>query len=371
MIKKDNRKTANNNKRQADFVADLQNLVIKNNHQVKIYATKTAVVFSHKIMPIDIEDIQVLSLFTNSSNFEVTPEYTTKYYKDNINRLGAKVKQYTEDFISIFGQSLHDYMESLKYTYLDLDTLTITDYNFKTFEATIYCKNLKEDADTTTIDIKPYLLAYIDNDNYDFTNYFEIEKAILRLAGKLHVIRDFLLESGNSDFRTEVVGDLDETIVTQYATTPDFGDLEDTSSYVSHDNTTVFSNTTYATYVEIESEIQDAFDYTEDYCQSMLDYYEDLRDELSQFVCESPDDSEEHQMLFEWTGEYFEIEMDGEDFYYQPFGEDDTFAINALPVNFEITLKGDKGTILTLDRSDFKVGHTLYSVLQAKKEHLS
>lgn len=347
MVKKDNRKTTNNNKRQAQFIRDLQALANKNNHsKIKIYATKTAVVFEHLEAPISIEDNQVLSLFTNQSRFEVTPEYIVKYYGKSLTLLGQKAQQYTDGFKDILDEALYNYVRELNYTYLDLDSLTINNLNFKTYEATIYCANNYGIADEYNFNFKPYFEAYVDNNNEDFTDFFVNEKCIKELFSAVSAEDSYSVIGLNSIFSIKIVSDLDKTKIIKEVNYPDFSSF-DKVSIVDYTGVEEIKETVVnKPFNEVINDFRNTFSDFYYLYEPMLEYYDTLKADLIDLV--SIPDNKYLEYLKEKTGEEFEVTFLSKEEVknHNVFGEDGSFGIDLLPNNFNFALKSKSHNII-------------------------
>ena len=336
MVKKDNRKTANNNNRQAQFIRDLQALANKNNHQVEIYATKTAVVFSHNIMPIDIKDIQVLSLFTDKADFEMTPEYIAKYYKQSLTRLGQQLKKYTDDFKDSIDANLYNYLKDLNFNYLDVDSLTFKDLNYKTYEATIYVADKQGKAEEYTFNFKPYFEAYIAYNNEDFTDFFEKEKWIKELFKNLTAEDTYSVMGTNSNFSIKIISDLDKTKIIKEINYPDFSnyDKESLVDYKGVDE--IKEIVVNKPYHEIFNDFR--YNYPDSYIdyKAMLEYYVTLKADLTDLMS-NPDNE-----YLTFLNAKFDTEMTVTFLSkeavknHNVFVEDWTLGIDFLPDNFNI-----------------------------------
>lgn len=365
MITKDNRKTTNNNKRQASFVADLQQLAIKNKHNVKIYATKTAVVFEHKFVSIKFEDNQVLSRFTNQSNFKATPENTAKYYLNRINQLGAKVKKTYESFGNYLAEALCEYARELNYNYLDLKSLAITDinYNFEDFEARLYCANKQGYSESCPIGLKVYIDAYVEDNTVDFTSLFDNDGCIGQLFSKIPVQESISFVGLNSYYTVTIESDSHQTKIIKEINYPDFSNFNEGDPYNPIGITKTKEVLLYKNYYEVEAEFKEHISDMGKKYEDMLDYYDNLKEELNTLI--GVPDNKYLEYLSDKTGEDFVVAfMSKEDVdRHQVFGEDGSFGIKILPEIFEFSFLSDNH-IIVLNPDNYLQGKGLQETLE-------
>ena len=365
MIKKDNRKTTNNNKRQAQFIRDLQELANKNNHnKIKIYSSKTAVVFEHLDAPVMYEDTQVLSLFTDKANFEMSNDYIVKYYKQSLTRLGQKLKKYTDEFRDVLDEALYNFVKDLNYTYLDLDSLTINDLNYKTYEATVYVSNNQCKADEYTFNFKPYFEAYVDNNNEDFTDFFEKENCIKELCSAVYAEDTYSVIGLNSIFSLKIISDLGKTKIIKEINYPDFSNYDKISivdyTGIEEMKETVVNKPFNTVINEFREDFSDFYYLYE----PMLEYYDTLKADLIDLM--GNPDNKYLAYLKEKTGEDFTVSFLSKEAVknHNVFGEDGTLGIEILPNNCLFALKS-KSHNITLDPDNFHRNRNLWETIQA------